>query len=220
MTTPKAKSPTFRNTKIGVGIGGTAAIIIATVLGLEGGYVNNPKDPGGETNHGVTKAVARAHGYQGPMKDLTKDAAASIYYEDYIRKPGFSPMLEISPAVAEELVDSGVNTGPARPSRWFQQALNSLNRDGKDYPQLTVDGKVGPATYAAYRGLENTRGKVEACQLMLKLLDAQQASYYMSLTHLKTFTPGWVSHRIGNVPLSKCKNYGDTFHVADPDTAH
>ncbi len=194
---------------------GVVATIIAAVFALEGGYVNNPKDPGGETNHGVTVAVARQHGYQGAMKDLTKDAAASIYYKDYIEKPGYVPMLEIAPAVAEELVDSAVNTGASRPSRWFQLALNSLNRDGKDYPQITVDGKVGPGTIGAYRSLEKARGKVKACELMIKLLDGQQASYYMSLTNLKTFTPGWVDHRIGNVPLSKCKNYGDEFHVAD-----
>lgn len=199
-----------------VGVAGIAAAIIAAVFVTEGGYVNNPKDPGGATNHGITEQVARQHGYTGNMRDLTKDAAASIYFDDYIKKPGFDKMIEISPAVAEELVDSGVNTGTSRPSRWFQQALNALNRDGKDYPQVTVDGKVGPGTIATYKGLQTARGNVKACEMMLKLLDAQQAQHYMSLTNLKTFTPGWIDNRIGNVPLSKCKNYGDEFHVASP----
>lgn len=42
------------------------------LLGNEGGYVNNPADPGGETNWGVTVAVARASGYTGAMRDMTR----------------------------------------------------------------------------------------------------------------------------------------------------
>ncbi|MCP1772876.1 lysozyme family protein [Neisseria perflava] len=45
------------------------------VLGHEGGYVNHPADPGGETNWGVTKAVAREHGYTGSMREMTRNEA-------------------------------------------------------------------------------------------------------------------------------------------------
>ena len=45
------------------------------MIGHEGGYVNDPRDPGGETNHGVTKRVAVANGYTGSMKDLPLDTA-------------------------------------------------------------------------------------------------------------------------------------------------
>lgn len=195
------------NVKQSAKIGGAVAAIIAAVFAVEGGYVNNPKDPGGETNHGITKQVAVQNGYTGPMKDLTKDFAASIYYQDYIVKPGFVPLIDLSPAVVEELVDSAVNTGASRPSLWFQNGLNSLNRGGRDFPPINVDGKVGPGTVEAYKSLERVRGKVKACELMIKLLDAQQAVYYQSLTNLKDFTVGWVDNRIGNVPLSKCKEY-------------
>lgn len=201
-----------------LGIAGIAATIIGLVVATEGGYVNNPKDPGGATNHGITEQVARQHGYQGHMKDLTQDAAKSIYYDDYIVKPGYAPFIEIQPAVAYKLTDIGVNTGPGRGSRWFQQSLNALNRGGKDYPQLTVDGKVGPGTTRAYQSLEKVRGKIKACELTIKLLDSYQAQHYVSLTNLKTFTVGWVDHRIGNVPLEKCRNFGDTFDVADPSS--
>jgi lysozyme family protein len=97
-----------------------------------------------------------------------------------------------------------VNVGTARSSRWFQTALNSLNRGGKDYPPIYVDGRVGASTIAAYKGLQKVRGKVPACELILKLLDAQQAMHYLNLPHLNVYTPGWVAHRIGNVPLSRC----------------
>lgn len=189
--------------KVG-GISGVAAAIIAAVFALEGGYVNDPKDPGGETNHGITKTVAQQNGYTGSMKDLTQEMAASIYYKDYIEKPGFVPMLEISPVVSQKLVDAGVNTGTTRPSRWFQTGLNALSRGGKDFPQINVDGKVGAGTISAYKSLQRVRGKVKACELMIKMLDGQQTTYYMSLTNLPQYTVGWVDNRIGNVPVSRC----------------
>ncbi|MCW8621188.1 glycosyl hydrolase 108 family protein, partial [Acinetobacter baumannii] len=40
------------------------------VLQHEGGYINHPSDPGGETNYGITKSVARQYGYKGSMKDI------------------------------------------------------------------------------------------------------------------------------------------------------
>lgn len=193
-------------TGVGVGVTGVAALIIAAVLNVEGGYVNNPKDPGGETNHGITVAVAREHGYQGDMRELTRGIAEEIYYQDYIVKPGFSRIVPIQPAVAHKLVDAGVNTGTTRPSRWFQQTLNDLSHGGADYPQINVDGKVGPATITAYQRLEQKRGKVKACELTIKLLDSYQATYYTSL-NMPTFTVGWLDHRIGNVPLSWCQEY-------------
>ena len=193
------------NSKIAWGGGSAAALlIIAAVLSVEGGYVNNPKDPGGETNHGVTVKVARENGYVGSMKDLPVEFAQELYYKQYIVSPGFLPMVEIQPAVAHKLVDTGVNTGPARPSRWFQQSLNALSNDGKSYPQTHVDGKVGSHTIQTYRELERVRGRIKACQMTIKLLDAYQASYYVGL-NMPTFTVGWVDHRIGNVPLEKCK---------------
>lgn len=200
---------------IGGSIGAVAAAIIAVVLNVEGGYVNNPKDPGGATNHGVTENVARKHGYTGSMRDLSKDLATSIYYEDYIKAPGYHLMIDVSPAVAEELIDSGVNAGPGRSSRWFQESLNALNRGGKDYPLISVDGKVGPGTIGAYKSLVKVRGEVRACEMIIKSLDARQYMHYASLTNLKDFTPGWVDHRIGNVPLTKCKDYGVKFNVPE-----
>lgn len=197
------KSPS--KLKLGAYVGGGILAILGSIFAVEGGFTDNPKDPGGATNHGVTQAVARSHGYTGSMRDLTKDMAEAIYYEDYIVKPGYTEVCKASLAVCHKLIDAGVNAGPGRSSRWFQTALNSLNRGGTDYPQLTVDGKVGPGTVAAYRKLEAKRGRVMACELVLKLLDVQQGQHYMSLTHLNTFTVGWVDHRIQNVPLSKCK---------------
>lgn len=191
--------------KVGVGTTGAVAAIIAAILAAEGGYVNHPKDPGGETNYGITKQVALSNGYYGPMKELPKDLAGSIYYSKYIEQPGYSLLLPYSVAVVEELTDTAVNTGVSRSSRWFQTALNSLSRGGKDYPLTKVDGKIGFATVTTYQKLTQKRGKIKACEMVIKLVDAQQASHYMKLTNLSDFTPGWIQHRIGNVDLARCR---------------
>jgi len=196
-----------RDKKVSV-VSAVAAAILAGVLAVEGGYVNNKNDPGGVTNHGVTEAVARADGYTGDMKALPQERALSIFHKNYIVKPGFEPFLELSPAVAEELIDSAVNAGPGRPSRWLQSSLNALSQQGRLYPLVPVDGRVGPGTIDAYRALQKARGKVAACQLVIKSLDAQQGAYYLMISEknpkLQTFTAGWMQHRIGNVPLSRC----------------
>lgn len=190
------------NKKKATVIGTVAAAIIAGVFAVEGGFVDNKKDPGGKTNHGMTEVVARKNGYTGDMRNLPKEFAQSVYYEDYIVKPGFLPILNLSPAVAEEMVDSAVNTGPAQPSRWFQQTLNTLG-----YP-VEVDGKIGPSTIDAYKALQKRRGAKVACQITIKSLDGQQLQYYISITQrnpkLQEFTAGWMINRIGNVPLSHC----------------
>lgn len=188
-------------------VGGIAGIIISAVVFLEGGYVNDPNDPGGETNFGITKEVAREYGYTGPMVDLSREFAESIYIHGYVEKPKFDLVLEKSPAVAHKLVDAGVNVGTYRASLWFQKALNALNRGQRDYADVVVDGRIGPRTMQAYEALEQKRGKVRACELVIKLIDAQQATHYMSLSNLKSYTVGWVDHRIGNVPLTQCVEY-------------
>lgn len=184
---------------------GAVAAILAAVFAFEGGYVNDPKDPGGETNHGITVAVAREHGYTGPMKDLPKEKATEIYLDDYISKPGYGDLIALSPAVGHKVVDAGVNTGTRQSSLWFQRSMNALSRGGQDFPQINVDGKIGTGTIKAYEALRRVRGNVRACELTIKLMDAQQASHYMSLTKTPQYIPGWIDHRIGNVPLSKCQ---------------
>ena len=133
----------------GGAVGGVVAAILGAVFYMEGGYVNNPRDPGGETNHGITQAVAKTHkevlvteyGWDGSMKGLSKEMAAEIYIDDYVLKPNFVAFAYISPAVTHKLVDAGVNTGVTRPAKWLQLSLNEMSRNGKDYPKIQVDGK-------------------------------------------------------------------------------
>ena len=178
--------------------------IILGVLSLEGGYVNHPSDPGGETNWGITKQTAKEHGYVGPMVNLPRETAIDIYAESYVYKPNFSAVIEISEPVGTKLVDAGVNVGHSRSSRWYQQALNSFSRGCKDYPCISVDGRIGPGTLSAHRSLKSKRGNALSCKLLIRSLDAQQGSHYLSLHALQEFNVGWFSHRIGNISEDLC----------------
>lgn len=195
-------------TKAKAGISAAALAIIAAITAVEGGFVDDPNDPGGATNRGITETVARTHGYTGDMRALPEETATRIYFDDYIVKPGFDAVIERSPALGEEVADQGVNFGPHRPSCYVQQALNALNRQGRDYPDVKVDCDVGPATIAAYDALARKRGAAEACRLMVKLMDAQQGAEYLRLVaanpRLEQFMPGWIAARIGNVDLGRC----------------
>lgn len=179
-------------------------VIIGSVLGIEGGFSDHAKDTGGKTMYGITEQVARDNGYEGNMLELPIETATDIYVNSYVIAPNYDRIVKVSAPVGHKLIDAGVNTGTYRVSLWFQKALNSLSRDGTDYKLIAEDGVIGPATVTAYKTLVQVRGKVKACELIIKLLDAQQAVHYMSLTNHRAFTVGWVDNRIQNVPLEEC----------------
>src|SRR3546814_18778877 len=85
------------------------------------------------------------------MRHLAREKAGGFFRQEYAIKPGFAAVAELSPAVGEELFDTGVTMGPAIPALWFQQCLNDLNDGGKHYPVITEDGYIGPGTLAAFR---------------------------------------------------------------------
>jgi lysozyme family protein len=184
-------------------IGAAALAIIGAAIALEGGYVNHKADPGGETNMGITVQVARENGYTGPMRTLPREVAESIYYDRYLVKPGLEPLIAIDAAVTEELFDTTVNMGAPRPSRWFQESINDLCAS-----RLSVDGKIGGKTIAAYASCQKETGAAKLCVRMLDRLDAKQRAEYDRLVRvnssLKVFHKGWVAHRIGNVERAKC----------------
>lgn len=186
------------------GIATIALAMIASVIAVEGGYVNHPADPGGETHMGITKAVAVQNGYNGPMRTLPREVAESIYYKRYLVEPGYAALVPIDAAVTAELFDTTVNMGPARPSTWFQQSTNVLCGT-----KLVTDGRVGPGTIGAYRTCQGKLGASNLCVATLVNLDRAQAAEYARLVRvnakLKVFYKGWISHRIGNVDRARCK---------------
>lgn len=186
------------------------AMILGSVYALEGGYVNDPHDRGGATNYGVTEKVARAAGYHGDMRYFPKHCtgpatvcADDIYVRNYIAGPGFMPIMDADPAVANELIDTAINMGPARPSKWFEQSLNELGS-----PPVPVTGRVDAVDTNAYRWLQTAHGAVQACVLMLDRLDAKQQVEYLRIVQRdpsqKKFLKGWLRARIGNVDRKNC----------------
>jgi lysozyme family protein len=209
---PSSPAPGKKAAGAGAGLAGAIALIVAAVVSVEGGYVHDPNDPGGKTSHGVTETVARAEGYTGDMRALTRAQASDIYARQYVVRPGFDRIVARSVALGEEVVDTGVNLGTHRAGCYVQTALNALNRQQRDWRDVTVDCAVGPATMAAYDALAARRGSRKACELVLKLVEAQQGAHYLSLARsnskFETFMPGWADHRLGNVPLARCGEGG------------
>ena len=173
--------------------------LMTHVLGNEGGYANHPDDRGGETNWGVTVGVARKFGYAGPMRSMTRDQAVSIYRAKYWGAPGYDRIALLSERVAGELFDTGVNMGPAVASTMLQRALNALNRQGKDYPDLKADGDIGPATRSALTAFLRARGG-EGEVVLLKALNVLQGERYISLAEGRaaneSFLYGWLRTRV------------------------
>jgi lysozyme family protein len=165
--------------------------ILEDVLANEGGYVNDPRDTGGETMFGITAAVARANGYTGPMRDLPRAKALAIYRDKYVVAPGFALVAAVSAPIAAELVDTGVNMGPTIAGRFLQRGLNLVTDAA-----LAVDGQVGPMTVRVLSGFIAKRGKVGEARL-LALLNAFQGTRYAELAEGRSanraFLYGWLA---------------------------
>jgi lysozyme family protein len=175
--------------------------LISELIEREGGYVNHPADKGGPTRFGITEAVARAHGYAGPMAQLPRDEAVAIYRRLYWLRPRFDQIGERVARVAAELFDTGANMGPAVAATFLQRALTALNRGGTDYPDLTPDGRVGPMTIAALDSFLAARGKGSGETVLLRALEALQGERYLRLAEKRpaneAFLYGWLANRIG-----------------------
>lgn len=122
--------------------------IATEIVAREGGYVNDPDDPGGATKHGVTIHTMRRLGIDltgdgkvtaADVRRLTRAQAAEIFVEHYFRRPRIADLPEALQApVFDMMVNSGTNA-----VKLLQRLLNDMGHD------LTVDGAVGPQTIRA-----------------------------------------------------------------------
>ena len=146
---------------------------LETILHHEGGYVNHPKDPGGETNLGVTKRVYQEHGGTKDMKDLLVEDVAPIYKKGYWDKMKCD---DIPSGLDLCLFDFGVNAGPGRAAKFLQSMIGT-----------TVDGGIGPNTLAKLEEYIRENGEHEA----VKKYQEMRQKYYESLSTFATFGKGW-----------------------------
>lgn len=143
--------------------------VFERVIGHEGRYSNNPRDNGGETMFGITVAVARAHGYAGPMRDMPLDVAREIYRTSYWE----ALRCDLLPAPIDEFAfDFGVNSGTGRAARALQRAVGVL-----------PDGAIGPKTLAAVA----TRLTHDTLRLMF----VERALLFARHEDLDEFGNGW-----------------------------
>jgi lysozyme family protein len=146
---------------------------LETILHHEGGYVNHPKDPGGETNLGVTKRVYEEWGGTKDMKDLTVEDVAPIYkknYWDRVKGDDLPGGLDLC------VFDFGVNAGTGRAAKYLQSLVGA-----------TADGAIGPGTLRAvalYVESEGVAATIDRYQ-------AARQKYYEQLSTFETFGRGW-----------------------------
>ena len=143
------------------------------ILHHEGGYVNHPKDPGGETNLGVTKRVYEEWGGTKEMVDLEIADVAPIYEKNYW---GRTKCDDLPSGLDLCVFDFAVNAGPGRAAKYLQEMIGT-----------TVDGGIGPNTLRAlsnYIESEGTAATIENYQEM-------RQRYYERLSTFETFGRGW-----------------------------
>ena len=144
--------------------------IIEVVLEHEGGYVNDPDDPGGETNFGIAK---RSHP-DVDIKNLTKEGAKEIYKEVYWDK---NKVEKVPEQLRHIYFDMCVNMGRKRAGRIVQRAANNKGHN------LVVDGVLGPVTLGKISNVE------------LERVRAFRVKYYADLVtkkpDLEKFYFGW-----------------------------
>lgn len=144
----------------------------------EGGYSNNPADPGGETMYGITHRVARKNGYTGPMKDLPLATARRIAKTEYWDVVNADSLPD---RVRFDVFDTCYHSGRERAIKLLQQALGFTGRD--------VDGLVGPMTRAALLSSNP--------EVLDKRFNGYRLRFLASLSTWPSFARGW-ARRIAN----------------------
>ena len=149
----------------------------AALLGNECGYVDNPNDPGGATNWGITEAVARANGYEGDMRDLpqaTAEAIAKRLYWDVVQGDQLPAPLDF------QVLDGAYNSGAGESARWLQRAVG-----------VTDDGDIGPATLAAV-------ARMDVWRIICKY-NGERLVFLAALNDWRDFGDGWANRIADNL---------------------
>lgn len=175
-------------------------------LGNEGGYSNNPSDAGGETYAGISrkfnpnwegwKIVDRSK-VNGQFKPTVSDKALLDIAVQYFYKNNYWDTIRLSEVnnqdIANELFDTSVNMGSTTGIKLIQEACNLLNNEGKLYPDIDVDGKIGPKTLS-------TINSHPYPVTLFNLLNILQGEKYVNICRAKpsqeVFMRGWLNRRV------------------------
>lgn len=138
---------------------------VEIVLDFEGGYVNDPSDPGGETKFGISK-----RSYPNvDIRNLTKETASEIYKKDYWDAMHCDKLPE---GLRLSVFDCAINQGVRR-STWILQTVS----------RVSADGKIGPQTIYAIE-------KADSASLLIDFLTERQL-HYTRLSTFDRYGRGW-----------------------------
>jgi len=184
-------------------------------LSHEGGYSYDPYDRGGETYKGIARkhwpqwegwAIVDAIKTKVRVEELNtllqkniglQGLVEQFYYEKFWMPVGGD---DFNQDIANELFDTAVNQGRLMAGTYLQQALNKLNRNQQDYPDLITDGQIGFNTKHAYRLYMQTarfssRNHDKLIKWLLRWLNYYQLRKYDLITNndltQERFVPGW-----------------------------
>ena len=151
---------------------------VGAVLKHEGGYVNDPDDPGGETKYGISK-----RSYPDlDIANLTEEQASEIYYRDWWRQYKYDLIEDAT--VAAKVLDLSVNMGPSAAHKCLQRALHACGRR-----DVAIDGIIGPQTLEATNAANPL--------MLLAALRAEAAAHYRALAQAdpkrRKFLTGWLN---------------------------
>lgn len=148
-------------------------VAIERILSHEGGYVNHPSDPGGETKWGISK---RSYPNLN-IKELTREQAKEIYKRDFWDKINGDALYD---GVAFQALDFAVNSGIGTAIRYLQRALG-----------VADDGHFGPVSQAAAKSMS------ESDQIMR--LNAERLDFMRKLKVWPQFGAGWAGRIAQNL---------------------
>lgn len=145
----------------------------SVVVGHEGGYVRDKRDPGGETKYGISK---RSYPKEN-IKALTLSRAKAIYRRDFWAKCRGD---EVPYVVGLNLFDGAVNSGASQSIRWMQRAAG-----------VADDGLFGPVTLAAIRKADP--------DVLAARYNGHRLMFLTQLSRWPTFGKGWARRVAGNL---------------------
>lgn len=161
---------------------------------VEGGYANDPQDRGGETYKGIARKInPEWKGWAEIDKIKKKVGSSASAIDKSAQSDGYLQSLVLvtykssywdalnldllqDQNVANELYDTGVNMGTGRAALFFQRVLNVVNRNGTLFPDLKLDGQVGPKTVGAFNSLTQSDKR-----MVWRLLNCLQGEKYISI---------------------------------------
>ncbi len=133
------------------------------------------------------------------MSRLPRAKAEEIYYGSYWKPLGLDELSQTHPRIAGKLFDQGVHCGIGTAARWLQRVLTVLDQNGALYPDIDVDGIVGPGTRQALDALIRHRGP-DGTTVVLRALNCLQGAHYVVLAEQRPkderFVYGWLRQRI------------------------